>query len=736
MSGGGTQTTVTQAADPWYKGQASGLYNQGVDYLNRTPYSPYPGQQVAGFQPMQLAAQDFLSQQLLGRSMPYAAPQTYGPYQSNTPTFNQYTAPSGGTANPRTGYTPGDGSGDTGRDAKPRGPDTAAYTQAPLLGYGGFPAYGPSGPFQYNATGGAPGPALGGGQPQEYWDSLMRGDSPEAQAAYQQFLNNSMGPYRGFGSYATVVDPATGNQTQTNTYYNTDQAAIDAWRAGGMQGLPPGAQPYGTQVGTADSGGQYTWQQMQQMSGLGGGGGMYPPTPQPPPASGLPPMAPPTPQPPGGSPGRPGSGGAAGGPGTGLNEAQQAADVAWRIATGAGGAYPMVNPWNAYAERIGAPQAGYGGDVGANLISGLGAGYGGDVGAERVNAGMPVMARDVATGSPIDAMLGYRDPYENQVVGQALSDIDRSRQLATQDVRSQATLAGAFGGDRAAILEAETNRAYADQAARTSAQLRSQGFDRAASLAQQDAERGLRGGMANQGASLQAGLANQQAGLEAGRLNQGASLQAGLANQAQRQQFGQFNAGLGLDAQRSNQAVQMQASLANQGKRQELAEFNASLGMDAAQANQAAAAQISLANQRTGLEADVANQNAWFTGGNQQLQGAGLLSSLGGDIFGRTLGTAQALSGVGAEQQGMAQDVIGADMAQYAAAQNDPYQRFAWLQGLLSGVPQSMSQTSYVPGNRGAGFLGGALGGAGAGAAFGPWGAGIGAGLGGLLGLF
>lgn len=494
------------------------------------------------------------------------------------------------------------------------------------------------------------------------------------------------------------------------------QQEVEMWaQSGGQQGVAPGGSmsPLTPMTGGLYPGGE------PQTGGLTPRDRIYPGGMA---GDSVPPIPPPPPP------------GPAGGPGTGLLEAQQAASVAREIATG-GGAYPWLDPTMARAERISAPQAGYGGDVNASLVSAPGAAYGGDVNAERLANPMSVMSRDVATGDVTGALRGYQDPYENQVVGQALSDIERSRQIATQGNRAQATMAGAFGGDRSAILEAETNRAYADQAARTAAQLRSQGFDRAAGLAQQDAERALRGGISNQGAGLQAGMANQQAGLETGRLNQSAMLQAGLANQAQRQGLGQFNAGLGLDAQRLNQAAQLQAGLANQGQRQQSGQFNAGLGMQGALANQATEAQMQLANQRAGLDASLANQNAWFTNNNQRLAGAGLLSSLGGDMFGRTLGTAQALSAMGGEQQNQAQNVIGADMAQFYDAQQDPYRRFGFLQGLLTGVPQNMTQTSYIPGNRGAGFAGGALAGAGAGSMFGPWGAGIGAGLGGLLGL-
>jgi hypothetical protein len=321
--------------------------------------------------------------------------------------------------------------------------------------------------------------------------------------------------------------------------------------------------------------------------------------------------------------------------GAGIGEAQQAAGIAGGIAQG--GAVPQVNPM---------------------LLNAQQAGYAGDVNAQQVQA-----------GNLLGGINMYRDPYEDQVVGAALSDIDRSRQLAQVGNASGATMAGAFGGDRHAIVEGETNRAYADQAARTAAQLRSQGFSRAADLAQSDALRGLQAGMANQGAGLQAGLANQGA----------------------RNALGQFNAGLG-----------MQAGLANQG---------------------------------AGLQAGMANQGAYFTGQGQQLQGAGLLGSLGGDIYNRTMGTADALTQMGGMQQNQAQAELTDDVSRFYEQRDYPMQQMQWLQSILTGLPFGSQQSMTSPTNRGAGLLGGAATGAGIGGMFGPLGAGIGAGLGGLIGL-
>lgn len=84
------------------------------------------------------------------------------------------------------------------------------------------------------------------------------------------------------------------------------------------------------------------------------------------------------------------------------------------------------------------------------------------------------------------AMQAYTNPYEETVVNQALADIERSRQIAQTQGAAQATRAGAFGGSRQGVAEAETNRAALEQAARTAAQLRSAGFETAAGLGARD----------------------------------------------------------------------------------------------------------------------------------------------------------------------------------------------------------------------------------------------------------
>jgi len=155
------------------------------------------------------------------------------------------------------------------------------------------------------------------------------------------------------------------------------------------------------------------------------------------------------------------------------------------------------------------------------------------VNAERVAAGQ-------IAGTDLSA---YTNPYESQVVGQSLSDLDRARQMQAMQLNAQATRAGAFGGSRQALMQSELGRNYLDQAARTASGLRQAGFQNAQQLAGQDIA-----------ARMQADLANQSTGLQAGTTNAQLAQQINLANQAARNNMTQFNIG-----------NQLQAALANQG---------------------------------------------------------------------------------------------------------------------------------------------------------------------------
>jgi len=224
-------------------------------------------------------------------------------------------------------------------------------------------------------------------------------------------------------------------------------------------------------------------------------------------------------------------------------------------------------------------------------------------GAERLGGSPTVAAQNVQAGQIANKDLAaYMNPYEDQVVQSSLSDLNRARQMQQAQAGAQAGAAGAFGGSRQALLEAENNRNYLEQASRTASGLRQAGFQNAQNLGLSDIQTMMQANAANQGANLQAdtltanlaqqaGLANQSAANSAGQFGAQAANQAAMANQAARNQASQFGA-----------ASANQASLSNQNALNQAGQFGASAQNSALMANQAAA------NRASEFGASAANQ--------------------------------------------------------------------------------------------------------------------------------
>ena len=120
----------------------------------------------------------------------------------------------------------------------------------------------------------------------------------------------------------------------------------------------------------------------------------------------------------------------------------------------------------------------------------------------------------------------FQNPYNTQVIDQSLSDLDRARQIRLQSDQDRAIGAGAFGGSRSALLEAETNRNFADAAARTSSNLRQSGYNNALNAAMQDRNfrSGIQSGLLGdqyRNLGLLSGIGTQQQGLQQAGMDAG-----------------------------------------------------------------------------------------------------------------------------------------------------------------------------------------------------------------------
>lgn len=220
--------------------------------------------------------------------------------------------------------------------------------------------------------------------------------------------------------------------------------------------------------------------------------------------------------------------------------------------------------------------------------------------------------RDIGAGSFLSGNVGaYMNPYTTEVIDVAMRDNERARQLAQQQVNAQAASRGAYGGSRQAIAESENRRNFLDTQARTSAQLRNQGFDTAANLMQTDLGRSMQAQQANQGIDASVASQNAQFSQQAGLGNQAARNQFALQNFTSGLQNSQFNAANQNAANQANAQAQNQFALQNFTSGLQNNQFNAANQTAASQANAQAQNQFALQNFQTG------NQTNQFNAANQ-----------------------------------------------------------------------------------------------------------------------
>jgi hypothetical protein len=93
----------------------------------------------------------------------------------------------------------------------------------------------------------------------------------------------------------------------------------------------------------------------------------------------------------------------------------------------------------------------------------------------------------------------YLNPYTSSVVDQANAQLERQRQMAQNQNAYAASRAGAFGGSRHGVVDAENNRTFAQMKTDSTNALLQGGYDRATGLATSDLDRGAQASMFNAG---------------------------------------------------------------------------------------------------------------------------------------------------------------------------------------------------------------------------------------------
>ncbi len=330
------------------------------------------------------------------------------------------------------------------------------------------------------------------------------------------------------------------------------------------------------------------------------------------------------------------------------------------------GALTNFNPLAVGADTIGMDRV-TSRDIGPGFIS-----------EERINPFAAINAQNVGADSIAaerfrdQSLTPYMNTFEDTVVDSALGDIERARQMQQNQNAASAISAGAFGGDRQGIVEAETNRAALEQAAKTAAGLRQSGFESAAKRLEADANRGLT-----------ADRSNQQSSLAARQSNQGANLTAARSNLTAEQARATQNAQNALRARLANQSTDFQSQ-----------SQNAQNALRAGLANQSTRFQTGQANQDARLRAALANQNAVSDAARLRMNAANQLGSLGQDLRGTTFADMNAILGVGDMQQQQSQRILDDLYQRFQEERDFPLRMFDVLRGAAGILPNPLTSSS------------------------------------------
>ena len=296
-----------------------------------------------------------------------------------------------------------------------------------------------------------------------------------------------------------------------------------------------------------------------------------------------------------------------------------------------------------------------------------------------------------AQGFDPNSVSSYMNPYEDQVVQQALGDIRREGVLAGNQQDAGAVAAGAFGGSRQALQSAELGRNVLDQQARTAVGMRQSGYQNAMAQAQgafADQQR------REQGQNQFTTQSEQQAFEEQQRRQQAQSqfgsnyAQQGFQTQqqmAQNQQ--QFDASMGMSAYEA-------------GRQRQLAMGQGYSNLGQAQANAAAQTAQTLSGLGTGMAGIASAQGA------NAVNVAGGIGSLGlqqANIAGMgqnmIANQAQIQAQMGGLEQQNQQMQMDANQQNALAQMYQPQQQVSWLSDIIKGTPSSQQSvtTSTAP---------------------------------------
>lgn len=266
----------------------------------------------------------------------------------------------------------------------------------------------------------------------------------------------------------------------------------------------------------------------------------------------------------------------------------------------------------------------------------------------------------------VGSVQDYMNPYISGVLDPQLRELNRQATISQMANADRFAQAGAYGGSRQAIMDAELQRNLLQQISDTTGGAYKDAYDKALQQQMQTAQLGMQA-QQNTEQSKQFGA---NFGLDTNKLNEAAK---------------QFAGQLGLNTQQLNEQAKQFGSTANMQTNQlneQAKQFANTFGLDAYRANEAARqAQATL-----GLNADqLAEQSKQFDANNALNQ------------YQAQLGGLQQLMTAGNAQRDILQQGLNADYNQYLDERDYPQKMLEFQRNMLTGLPISTVQNTPNP---------------------------------------
>ena len=280
---------------------------------------------------------------------------------------------------------------------------------------------------------------------------------------------------------------------------------------------------------------------------------------------------------------------------------------------------------------------------------------------------------------PVGSVQDYMNPYLSAVMDVQAREARREADIGRQAEQARLAQAGAYGGSRQAIMEAERQRNLGTQIGDIRAQGLQAAFDRAIKQRLDEAGLGLTAQRDTESSRQFGASQAMTAAQERARYGMDALTSAEAARQFQEQQRAgraKTAAEMQLEQQRLSDASRQYGY----GKGLESAEMAARYGMDAL---------------RTGEESRQFGARYGLDAAARQLDAARTLGDLEASKFGLGLKTAEEQLKAGREQRAIEQSPLDFGYEEWRRSVDQPYKSAQFMQQFLSGLP--LKATEYSP---------------------------------------